>query len=164
MQVFNFKGLGSGFTLLLLSSLRLAAQIDTGTISGYVLDPSEKAIPNAAIRIENTARAWVRSGQSNAAGYYEFDGLPPAEYRLSVTADSFAPTTADAVRVEVDQKVRLDLRLWIAGQRTQVVVNADIPAIQTGSGDLGAVLDQTLIVASLSTSAIFCSSPFSFPA
>jgi len=145
MQVFNFKGLGSGFTLLLLSSLRLAAQIDTGTISGYVLDPSEKAIPNAAIRIENTARAWVRSGQSNAAGYYEFDGLPPAEYRLSVTADSFAPTTADAVRVEVDQKVRLDLRLWIAGQRTQVVVNADIPAIQTGSGDLGAVLDQTLI-------------------
>jgi hypothetical protein len=129
----------------LLLGLRLAAQVDTGSLSGYVLDPSERAVPNAAIRIENAARSWERTGHSNAAGYYEFDGLPPAAYLLSVTADSFAPLTTRAIRVEVDRKVRLDLRVWIAGQKTQVVVNADAPAIPTESGELGAVLDQNLI-------------------
>src|SRR5271165_6864142 len=100
MQVNSLKGLIiSLLALLWLPSGPLMAQVDTGAVSGYVLDPSEKAVPNAAIRIENTARSWVRSGQSNAAGYYEFDGLPPAEYRVSVTADSFAPTTADGVRI-----------------------------------------------------------------
>ena len=121
------------------------AQVNTGTISGYVLDPSERAIPNAAVRVENLARSYVRSGYSNSTGHYEFDALPPAEYRLSVSANSFATLTTQAIQVEVDQRVRLDLRPSIAGHETKVVVKEEAPAIQSDSSELGAVLDQTLI-------------------
>ena len=84
-------------------------------------------------------------GHGNEAGFYEFNSLPPGEYRLSVTAPSFAPLTTQAIRVEVDQRVRLDLHPAIAGQGTQVVVKEEVPAIQRDSSELGAVVDQTLV-------------------
>jgi len=121
------------------------AQVDTGAVSGYVLDPSGKAIPNAAVGIDSVARSYARSARSSISGYYEFDGLPPAEYRLSVNASAFAPLTTATFPVEVDRRVRLDFHPSIAGQGTQVVVKAEIPAIQTDSSELGAVLDQTLV-------------------
>ena len=77
----------------LFASLALLAQVNTGSISGYVLDPSGKAIPGASVALEDTAHSLTRSIQSSPAGYYEFDGLPPAEYRLSVNAASFAQLT-----------------------------------------------------------------------
>src|ERR1039458_10421686 len=63
----------------------------------------------------------------------------------SVNADSFAPLATQAIQIEVDRRVRLDLHPSIAGQGTQVVVKAEAPAIQTDSSELGAVLDQTLV-------------------
>ena len=142
----NYSGLiGRACAALFLLCCGLAAQVQTGAVSGYVLDPSEKAIPNAGVRIENAARSYVRSGHSDGSGYYDFDGLPPAEYRVSVNADSFAPLTTQPIPVEVDRRVRLDLHAAIAGQGTQVVVRAEAPAVQTDSGELGAVLDQALV-------------------
>src|ERR1700749_956547 len=104
---------------ILLTSLGLWAQINTGSISGYVLDPSDKPIPGATVVLEDTARSSIRTIQTSA-GYYEFDGLPPAEYRLSATAPSFAQITAPPVRVEVDQRARLDLHATLAVRNQQV--------------------------------------------
>jgi hypothetical protein len=126
-------------------SLSLLAQVNTGSVSGYVLDPSQKAIPNAAVTLEDTARSRTRSVQSNAAGYYEFDGIPPGEYRLSVNAPSFAQMTTEPVRIEVDQRARLDLHTTLAARGERIVVGARTPATNNDSSELGAVLDQTLV-------------------
>src|ERR1035438_5923073 len=145
MQFMDFKRFRCCSAAIFLFGFRLMAQVDTSAVSGYVLDPSGRIIPNAAVRIESVARSYVRSARSSVSGYYEFDGLPPAEYRLSVNADAFAPLTTEAIQIEVDRRVRLDLRPSIAGQGTQVVVKAEAPAVQTNSSELGAVLDQTLV-------------------
>jgi hypothetical protein len=126
-------------------SFGLLAQVNTGSVSGYVLDPSQKAIPNAAVTLEDTARSRTRSVQSNAAGYYEFDGIPPGEYRLSVNAPSFAQMTTEPVRIEVDQRARLDLHTTLAARGERIVVSARTPATNNDSSELGAVLDQTLV-------------------
>src|SRR5579863_9351519 len=107
------KCMSTSLTVLLLG-FQLAAQVQTGAISGYVLDPSARAIPNAAVAVENASRMLTRSVHSDSSGYYEFDGLPPAQYRLSVTVPAFAPLKTTPVRVEVDQRVRLDLHPRIA--------------------------------------------------
>ena len=134
------RGVVVGF---LFASVGLLAQVNTGSISGYVLDPSGRAIAKTAVTLEDTARSLTRSVYSSAAGYYEFDGLPPAEYRLSVNAPSFAPMTTQAVRIEVDQPARLDLHTTLAARGERVLVTA--PVLSTDSGELGAVVDQTLI-------------------
>ncbi len=130
---------------LLLTALGLFAQINAGSLSGYVLDPSQRSVPGATVTIEDTARLFTRSVKTSAAGYYEFDGLPPAEYRLSVTAASFALMTTQPVRIEVDQRARLDLRTTLATRAERIVVAAHAPALSTGSGELGTVLDQQRI-------------------
>jgi hypothetical protein len=130
---------------ILFASLSLLAQVNTGSVSGYVLDPSAKAIPNAAVTLEDTARSLTRSVQSSAAGYFEFDGLPPAEYRLSVNAPPFAHMTTQPVRIEVDQRARIDLHTTLAARGERVVVTARTPATSNDSSELGAVLDQTLV-------------------
>jgi hypothetical protein len=123
----------------------LLAQVNTGSISGYVLDPSGKAIPGASVTLEDTARSLTRSLETSPAGYYEFDGLPPAEYRLSVSATSFAQMTTQPVQVEVDQRVRLDLHATLAARGEHIAVTAQTPATNNDSSELGAVLDQSLV-------------------
>jgi len=130
---------------LLFSSFTLLAQVNTGSISGYVLDPSGKSIPGATVTLEDTARSLARSLETSAAGYYEFEGLPPADYRLSVNAASFAQLTTQPVRVEVDQRVRVDLRTTLAKRGEHIVVTAKAPATSNDSSELGEVLDQTLV-------------------
>jgi hypothetical protein len=129
----------------ILASLNLLAQVNTGSVSGYVLDPSNKAIPGAAVTLEDTARSLTRSAQTSPAGYYEFDGLPPAEYRLSVSATSFAQMTPQVFRIEVDQRARMDLPMVVAAPGAHIVVNAPAPAISSDSSELGGVLDQSLV-------------------
>ena len=129
----------------LFASFMLLAQVNTGSISGYVLDPSGKAIPGASVTLEDAARSLTRSLQTSAAGYYEFDTLPPAEYRLSVNAASFAQLTTQPVRVEVDQRVRLDLHTTLAGRGEHIAVTARAAGTSNDSSELGAVLDQSLV-------------------
>ena len=43
--------------LFLFAALALHAQVYTGSISGYVLDPSARAIPNVGVTLEDTARS-----------------------------------------------------------------------------------------------------------
>ena len=104
-----------------------------------------KPFPAPSVTLEDTARSLTRSLETSPAGYYEFDGLPPAEYRLSVSAPSFAQMTTQAVRIEVDQRVRLDLHTALAARGEHIVVTARTPATSNDSSDLGAVLDQTLV-------------------
>src|SRR5579862_895234 len=131
--------------VFLFASLTLLAQVNTGSISGYVLDPSGKSIPGASVTLEDTARSLSRSAGASAAGYYEFDGLPPAEYRLAVSASSFAPTTAQPIRIEVDQHVRLDLPMAVAGRGEHVAVTTRTLAPNSDSSEVGAVLNQMLV-------------------
>ena len=129
----------------LFACLALSAQVNTGSISGYVIDPSGKTIPGTGVTLEDAARSLTRSLQTSPAGYYEFDGLPPAEYRLSVNSASFAQTTKQAVRVEVDQRLRLDLHTTLAGRGEHIAVTARTPGTNNDSSELGAVLDQSLV-------------------
>jgi hypothetical protein len=130
--------------LFSLASLSLLAQVNTGSISGYLLDPSGKSIPGAAVTLEDTARSLERSLTTSSTGYYEFDSLPPAEYRLRASAPSFAETITP-VRVEVDQHVRLDVPMALAGRGEKVAVTTRTPATNTDSSELGAVLNQELV-------------------
>lgn len=130
---------------ILLTSLGLAAQVNTGSISGYFLDPSDKPLSGATINLEDTARSSIRIIRTSAAGYYEFDGLPPAEYRLSATAPSFAEIAERPVSVQVDQRIRLDLHAALAVRNERVDITAEGATLNKDSSELGAVLDQNLV-------------------
>src|SRR5579871_1523797 len=131
------------FALFALAGLPVFSQVNTGSISGYVLDPSGRTIPGATVDLEDAARHQTRTIPADPGGYYEFGTLPPASYRLTVNVTPFAPLSSQPIRVEVDQRVRLDLRMTLASRGEHVFVTSR--ALAADSSELGAVLNQGLV-------------------
>jgi Carboxypeptidase regulatory-like domain/TonB dependent receptor len=129
----------------LLSASLVWGQVSTGSLSGYVLDPSGRAIPGAPVTLQSTGRSIERSSHTDPAGLYLFDQLAPGEYQLSVAATGFAPLRTEGVRVEVDRRARLDVHVVVADKGEKIVVQGQTLDINTESSDLGAVLDQSRI-------------------
>src|ERR1039458_4252452 len=146
--------LGSGYrqeymrlaiTLLLLSVSQVWGQVSTGSLSGYILDPSERVVPGASVSLQSVGRSFQRSSRTDPAGFYLFEELAPGDYQLSVNATGFAPMRTEGVRVEVDHRARLDVRVVVAGKGEKIVVQGHTLDINTESSELGAVLDQSRI-------------------
>src|SRR5688500_17195747 len=74
--------------LLGFASLGMS-QLDTGTISGTVADPSGAAVPGAAVTIRNIQTGITRSLESNAAGRYDAAALPVGTYEVRASLAGF---------------------------------------------------------------------------
>ncbi len=128
--------------LALVTVPQLLGQVTTGSLSGYVLDPGERAIPSAPVMLESADHLTHRSLRTDVTGFYLFEGVTPGVYKLEVTATGLSPARADDVRVEVDHRSRRDVRLALPGQHESIVVEGRAPDLKTDSGELGTVLDQ----------------------
>src|ERR1022692_491779 len=146
--------LGSGYrqeymrlaiTLLLLSVSQVWGQVSTGSLSGYVLDPSERVVPGASVSLQSVGRSFQRSSQTDASGFYLFEELAPGDYQLSVNATGFAPLRTEGVRVEVDHRARLDVRVVLAGKDEKIVVQGRALNINTESSELGADIERAAL-------------------
>src|ERR1051326_7464691 len=83
------------FALSLLLVSALFAQSDLGTISGFVKDATGATVPNATVKVRNTAGI-DRQVTTNETGHYTITNLPPGLYTISVQAQGFkAYTSAD---------------------------------------------------------------------
>lgn len=122
----------------------LNAQVTTGSISGYVLDPAGLAVTNSTVFLEDEAHSFQRTTVSDRTGLFPFNELPPTRYTLSVSARGFETAHAELV-LRVDNHARLDVHLSIAGKGEQITVPAVSPVLNTETAELGAVIDQSLI-------------------
>src|ERR1017187_9126567 len=131
--------------LLALSAvLPVAAQVTTGSVTGYVLDPANRPLAGAKVAASDSLRATVREASTDNKGLYYFADLPPAAYTLACSAKDFA--TAEArVEVAVNANARADFQLPIAARRETITLVEPAPALQTESGELGTVIDQSRI-------------------
>ena len=146
IAVASARVLGLTLIVLLADGLPLSAQITTGAVSGYVIDPSGKPVPRAEVAAADPQRGSSRKTVTDDTGFYRFADLAPAVYEVSASAPGFATTRLTATLL-VDAHVRLDLRLSIAGLTEQVDVAARVEPVQSESGELGGVIDQRRIQA-----------------
>jgi protocatechuate 3,4-dioxygenase beta subunit len=69
---------------LVCSGISHAQGINTATLAGTVVDPSGAAVKGAKVTVTNTATGATRTADSDDAGRYNFVGLPPGQYKMSV--------------------------------------------------------------------------------
>ncbi|MBM3775185.1 MAG: hypothetical protein FJW37_08485, partial [Acidobacteria bacterium] len=132
---------------LLVVFLPLAAmwaQVTGGALSGYVTDPSGRALPHARVEAASESSPLTRQALTDSSGFYRFVALPPGAYRFAAQAPAFEPVAARGV-IEVQARLRLDFQLPVAGGKQRVTVEAEARAIETESSELGLVLDRTRI-------------------
>ncbi len=122
-----------------------AAQVTTGSILGYVYDPSGAPVSHASVTVSGLRQSGLRTSTTDASGAYIFPGLAPATYSVSAVAPNFEEITEKEVSVAVDSQKRIDFHLPIAGVKRTIEVSATVQSLQTESGDLGTVLNQARI-------------------
>ncbi len=127
---------------MFLIALPALAQVTTGAVSGYVLDPNQSAIADAEVVARDASRGFERRVHADRAGFYSIGELAPSVYQVSASASGFEPAARE-VSVEVNSRVRLDIALALAGRKESLEVRAAAQRIQTESSDLGEVIDQS---------------------
>jgi hypothetical protein len=102
----------SASLILILSAppaSRAQPQPDSGSVSGTVADISGRAIAHATLSLKNAAGQQAATAESDAAGKYEFAGVKPGDYDVTVVAQGF---TAKTIHVIVtDSQGLLDIAL-----------------------------------------------------
>lgn len=118
---------------LLAASQPAAAQINTAQLGGQVTDPQGLAVANAKVSVRNLATGATRSGTADASGHYEFVGLPPGHYELTVEgAAGFAKLVNPDLLLTIGQAGQFDPHLQLQAAATSVTVNAAPDLIETG--------------------------------
>ena len=130
--------------IALAGSLPARAQNTTAAITGLVLDEQGLAVPGATVRVRDASRGVSRTTASGEDGTFELAGLQPGEDRLTAAIAGFANTEVD-VRVEVNQRLRLDVKLRPSTVTADVVVRQSVPLLDTVSSSVGQVIDQQQI-------------------
>ena len=125
----------------------LQAQVQsTGSILGAVQDPSGAAIQGAQVTIKNDSTGSVRSAQSDAIGNYLVPNLAPGTYTVSVATDGFKTSIIPEVVLQVDQRARIDVVMALGETVETVSVEAYASTIETETGSVGEVIDQSKIL------------------
>lgn len=79
----------------------------TGTVEGFVRDPSETPIPGARVRITNIETGNFRTTITGADGKYQFTLLPLGRYTVEAVKDGYivAEPNRPALKIQLNRKV-----------------------------------------------------------
>ena len=103
---------GGTIALTLIFAMATPATVEaqvTGTLSGYVTDPSGGAVPGTLVTATLIERNTSTTAESNAEGFYSFPFLQPGAYTVMAEKPGFQKLTQTDVALTVNQNVRLDL-------------------------------------------------------
>ena len=121
-----FKRFGRfGFAFFGLSLLFAAFGYgqSSGILDGTVTDASGGAVPGATVEIQNPVSHYDRSTTTDTDGKFRFANVPFNPYHLTVSAEGFAPSSAD-VEVRSTVPTAISLSLKIASAATTVTVES----------------------------------------
>ena len=93
---------------LLVQSPRAFGQVDEGSITGTVQDPTGAVVPNAKVILLNTDQGITLQTTTNASGEYTFSPVRIGHYTVSVTAPGFSKTTQGNLQVNVSQALQVN--------------------------------------------------------
>jgi hypothetical protein len=117
------------------------AQVAGGTLSGTIMDPSDKFVPQAQISIVNVATGITTTVTTNSDGFYIAANLLPGEYQVTVSAKGFATEARKGISLTVGAQQVFNLTLQVgSAAKTVVEVTTEAPAVQLASSDISAVV------------------------
>jgi len=126
--------------MLVFPSIPIVAQSTAGRILGTVADQSGASLAGATVTVTDVQRGTSRSLTTDASGDYAAPDLQPGTYRIRVEAKGFKTTERPNVVVEVATDVRADFSLQPGQVSETIVVQEDIPLLNTTSSTLGGTL------------------------
>lgn len=114
---------------LLVYCVAASAQF-SGNIQGDVHDASGAAVAGASVTLSNSATNVTQTTKTDSTGNYRFVSLAPGNYKLSVSAQGFAPA-AVTVTLLTSQTADVPVRLNVGSTTESVTVTTEAPILDT---------------------------------
>ena len=132
------------FVLLTIALCQTAfGQVVVGRISGTVQDANGASIPNASVKVINSATNYERTVTSDENGFYVVTNLPAGTYTIEAEQKGYKKALVSGQSVTADARLTVDLKLE-AGEVSETVeiVAAAGETVNTTSGEISRVVDQ----------------------
>jgi hypothetical protein len=130
---------------VLAPALTARAQAVSGTILGSVQDSSGAAVARTSVTVVNTETGLTRSVVTDSSGEYTVPSLPPGLYNASAEMKGFKKVSLSGIRLNVDQKARVDLQLEIGEVTESIQVQGAVALVQSDSSELGVTVNESAI-------------------
>src|ERR1044072_430470 len=129
--------------LILIGSQTAFAQTVVGRISGTVQDSNGAIVPNASVKVSNTANNFERSVTTDENGFYTVTNLPVGVYTVTAEQKGYKKALVSGQSVTADARLTLDLKLEVGEvSETVEIVGAAGETVNTTSGEVARVIDQ----------------------
>ena len=141
----NFRNLCIPLTLFSLAGQLAVAQLTTGTITGFVNDPSPAAVPGATVvatQLETGVRAQTLT---SSVGNYVILNLSVGTYKLSITAPGFKTWNRTGIALLADQTARVDATVEIGSASEHIEVTGQAPSLKTETTDVSTTMENKLV-------------------
>src|SRR5687768_5740206 len=118
-------------------------QTVVGRISGTVQDANGAGVPNASIKVINTATNSERTATADENGFYTGTNLPAGTYTVEAEAKGYKKALVSGKNVTADARLTVDLKLEV-GEVSETVEITSIAGetVNTTSGEVARVIDQ----------------------
>jgi hypothetical protein len=130
---------------LLLPAHRLFSQVDQGTITGVIQDPTGAVIAKASVTLTNLDEGIVLKAVSDGAGIYVFSPVKIGSYSISASAPGFSNTTQTNLTLNLQQRLNVVLVLKPGAATETVTITDAPPLVQTQESSVGQVVDTKTI-------------------
>ncbi|HEY4782229.1 MAG TPA: carboxypeptidase regulatory-like domain-containing protein, partial [Chthoniobacterales bacterium] len=120
---------------------RTEAQVSAAKLSGTIADTSGATIAGAKIEITNVQTGITRNVLSNSSGLYSAPGLPPGNYTVSVSQESFATEVRTGITLDVGSDQLLNITLRVGTLKQEVAVSDIAAGVDLTTSTLNAVVD-----------------------
>jgi len=140
-----------GFLLGLLIctfAISILAQNNKGAIVGTVKDPNDALVSKAQVKVTNTKTGEVRTTDTSDEGTFTVTNLEPGPYNVTVEGTGFQAVTFEAVQVETNSRLPLDVKFsTIASSNASVTVTSEsAPLVESETSVRGALITGRQVV------------------
>jgi hypothetical protein len=119
--------------LLIASAFPLAAQNETGSITGHVTDSSGAIVTGATITVTDLGTNVARTATTGASGEYSFSSLRPSRYKIAVSAAGFRDNVISDLELHTQDTLAENIRLTVGSPSQTVTVDAETGQIDTST-------------------------------
>jgi hypothetical protein len=119
------------------------AQLNTGSITGTVTDPSGAVIPGVTVTARNTATNVARETVTSNAGVYTISDLVVGPYEVTFQAPAFKKFVRSGITLDVTQVIRIDTRMEVGAVTDSVEVTGELSYVNTDTPEVGANLNRS---------------------
>jgi hypothetical protein len=127
--------------VFILTSVRVEAQVDTGSVQGTITDQTGAVIPNSKVTLTNEGTNFSLTMNSVGDGTYIFNPVKLGTYSVSAEAPGFAKAVQSHLALNIDQHIVANLTLTPGAVTQTVEVTGAAPALQTQDASVGQVVE-----------------------